>query len=107
MKPVGSYLCLVKLEMATFLFDDIIFGPVNSRRLGLSLGINLLPVNVKVCSFDCIYCECGFTPDKYTEKGIMPSREEVRQNLEKKLQEMAKDGRLPDVITFAGNGEPT
>jgi wyosine [tRNA(Phe)-imidazoG37] synthetase (radical SAM superfamily) len=93
--------------MATFLFDKIIFGPVKSRRLGVSLGINLLPVNVKVCSFDCIYCECGWTPKKYAEKAEMPSRAEVRQKLEEKLKLMATDNGLPDVITFAGNGEPT
>ncbi len=93
--------------MATFLFDEIIFGPVQSRRLGVSLGVNLLPVNVKVCSFDCIYCECGFTPKKYKEKAILPTREEVKQKLEEKFQKMAADGKKPDVITFAGNGEPT
>ncbi len=93
--------------MATFLFDEIIFGPVKSRRLGVSLGVNLLPVNVKVCSFDCIYCECGFTPKKYPEKAVLPTRSEVRQKLEQKLQEMVVQHLLPDVITFAGNGEPT
>ena len=93
--------------MATFLFDEIIFGPVQSRRLGVSLGVNLLPVNVKVCSFDCIYCECGFTPKKYKEKAVLPTRQEVKQKLEEKLYNMAADGQKPDVITFAGNGEPT
>lgn len=93
--------------MSTFLFDEIIFGPVESRRLGVSLGINLLPVNAKVCSFDCIYCECGFTPKEYEEKVTLPSREEVRRLLEKKLLEMKAEQHLPDVITFAGNGEPT
>jgi wyosine [tRNA(Phe)-imidazoG37] synthetase (radical SAM superfamily) len=93
--------------MATFLFDKIIFGPVKSRRLGVSLGVNLLPTNVKVCSFDCIYCECGRTPKKSTEKGTLPTRREVRQKLDIKLQEMASQNQLPDVITFAGNGEPT
>jgi wyosine [tRNA(Phe)-imidazoG37] synthetase (radical SAM superfamily) len=93
--------------MATFLFDKIIFGPVKSRRLGVSLGVNLLPTNVKVCSFDCIYCECGLTPKKNTEKGTLPTREEVRQKLDEKLQAMAGEHQLPDVITFAGNGEPT
>ncbi len=93
--------------MSTFLFDKIIFGPVKSRRLGVSLGINLLPTNVKVCSFDCIYCECGFTPKEYKEKVTLPSREEVREKLELKLQEMIVEKQLPDVITFAGNGEPT
>lgn len=93
--------------MATFLFDKIIFGPVSSRRLGVSLGINLLPTQVKVCSFDCIYCECGRNPKKYDEKVILPSRTEVAQKLEEKLLEMAATSQLPDVITFAGNGEPT
>lgn len=93
--------------MATFLFDKIIFGPVKSRRLGVSLGINLLPVNVKVCSFDCIYCECGRTPKKYDEKAQLPTRKEVSQKLKAKLEQMVTDNELPDVITFAGNGEPT
>lgn len=93
--------------MATFLFDKIIFGPVKSRRLGISLGVNLLPTNVKVCSFDCIYCECGWTPKKYEEKAKLPSREKVKQKLEAKLKEMDRSGTPPDVITFAGNGEPT
>jgi len=93
--------------MATFLFDKIIFGPVKSRRLGVSLGINLLPTDVKVCSFDCIYCECGFTPGKYEEKMTFPSRADVKLRLEVKLHEMVAANELPDVITFAGNGEPT
>ncbi len=93
--------------MATFLFDKIIFGPVKSRRLGVSLGINLLPTNVKVCSFDCIYCECGRTPKKYEEKAILPKRAEVRERLEETLKNMVANNQLPDVITFAGNGEPT
>ncbi|PIF06077.1 MAG: radical SAM protein [Draconibacterium sp.] len=93
--------------MATFLFDKIIFGPVASRRLGLSLGVNLLPVDTKVCSFDCIYCECGWTPRKYGKKVILPGRREVQAKLHEKLKEMAGNGQLPDVITFAGNGEPT
>ena len=93
--------------MATFLFDKIIFGPVKSRRLGISLGINLLPTNIKVCSFDCIYCECGRNPKKYDEKAVLPSRLEVRLKLKEKLDEMNAENLLPDVITFAGNGEPT
>jgi wyosine [tRNA(Phe)-imidazoG37] synthetase (radical SAM superfamily) len=93
--------------MATFLFDKIIFGPVKSRRLGVSLGINLLPTNVKVCSFDCIYCECGRNPKQYEEKAVLPSRAEVQQKLKEKLREMKSENLLPDVITFAGNGEPT
>jgi len=93
--------------MSTFLFDKIIFGPVNSRRLGVSLGINLLPINRKVCSFDCIYCECGFNPGKNATKAVLPTREEVADFLAIKLTEMTKKKYHPDVITFAGNGEPT
>jgi len=93
--------------MSTFLFDQIIFGPVNSRRLGISLGVNLLPTDSKVCSFDCIYCECGWTPKKREQKVVLPARELVRQKMEAKLTEMVQDNELPDVITFAGNGEPT
>lgn len=93
--------------MATFLFDKIIFGPVQSRRLGVSLGINLLPTDSKLCSFDCIYCECGWNPDPKKVKAKLPSRQAVRQALEHKLHEMQAQHKLPDVITFAGNGEPT
>jgi len=93
--------------MATFLFDQIIFGPVKSRRLGVSLGVNLLPIDSKVCSFDCIYCECGWTPRMREQKIVLPSRELVRQSMEEKLTEMVKRNEWPDVITFAGNGEPT
>jgi wyosine [tRNA(Phe)-imidazoG37] synthetase (radical SAM superfamily) len=93
--------------MATFLFDEIIFGPVNSRRLGVSLGINLLPVDSKLCSFDCIYCECGWTPPGRNLKKNLPSRGEVKQKLMEKLMQMQAEGQIPDVITFAGNGEPT
>ena len=91
--------------MSTFLFDKIVFGPIKSRRLGVSLGINLLPVNAKVCSFDCIYCECGLLNKGQT--GKLPTREEVKTALSQKLSEMKSDGVEPDVITFAGNGEPT
>ncbi len=93
--------------MSTFLFNEIIFGPVKSRRLGISLGINLLPTHKKVCTFDCIYCECGFNSQGSDLKTTLPKREEVYQDLELKLQKMNSEGELPDVITFAGNGEPT
>lgn len=87
------------------LFDKIIFGPIKSRRLGVSLGINLLPVDEKICSFNCIYCECGFN---FTKKNAhIPTREEVRVALEEALCNMKQKGEKPDVITFAGNGEPT
>jgi wyosine [tRNA(Phe)-imidazoG37] synthetase (radical SAM superfamily) len=78
---------------------------VKSRRLGLSLGVNLLPTDAKLCNFDCIYCECG-----WSEAGLKPRfnrREDVREQLGKKLREMVAAGTPPDVITFAGNGEPT
>jgi wyosine [tRNA(Phe)-imidazoG37] synthetase (radical SAM superfamily) len=93
--------------MSTFLFDQIIFGPVKSRRLGISLGVNLLPTDSKVCSFDCIYCECGWNPKKRKQKAVLPSRETVRHKMEEKLTDMIENHELPDVITFAGNGEPT
>jgi len=93
--------------MGTFLFDKIIFGPVHSRRLGVSLGINLLPSAKKVCNFNCIYCECGWTPTIEKEGGYLPRREEVEELLGSRLQEMKVKGEAPDVITFAGNGEPT
>ena len=93
--------------MATFLFEDIIFGPVSSRRLGVSLGINLVPVNRKVCSFNCIYCECGWTSDRDLPTGGYPSRELIADSLRKKLAELKDGGVLPDALTYAGNGEPT
>jgi len=93
--------------MPTFLFDQTIFGPVISRRLGVSLGINLLPNDSKLCSFDCIYCECGWNPQKGSVKAVFPTRITVERLLREKLEEMKKEGSLPDVITFAGNGEPT
>lgn len=87
------------------LFDQIIFGPIQSRRLGFSLGVNLLPVDAKICSFDCIYCECGFNTTM--KENPLPQRREVQRALEAKLKEMKEAGQVPDVITFAGNGEPT
>ena len=92
--------------MSTIIYPSPIFGPVHSRRLGISLGINLLPADGKVCSFDCIYCECGFNED-HRPSLPLPTREEVTEKLEEKLQEMEAEGHLPDVLTFAGNGEPT
>jgi len=93
--------------MGTFLFDEIIFGPVKSRRLGVSLGINLLPTKQKICNFNCIYCECGWT--RHSEKGPdhLPTREEVFRALDLKLSWMKAMNKKPDVITYAGNGEPT
>lgn len=93
--------------MPVFLFEKIIFGPVKSRRLGVSLGINLLPLEYKFCNFDCIYCECGRTYKEKFIKNSFHKREEVSKELQKKLEEMKQEGQMPDVITFAGNGEPT
>lgn len=88
------------------IFPSPIFGPVHSRRLGVSLGINLLPPDGKVCSFDCLYCECGFNAEHRPHQPL-PSREEVSRALEDKLKEMQAEGVAPNVLTFAGNGEPT
>ena len=92
--------------MSTVIYPAPIFGPVHSRRLGISLGINLMPADGKVCTFDCIYCECGFNADRRPSLP-MPTREEVSQALEARLQNMQQNGPAPDVLTFAGNGEPT
>jgi wyosine [tRNA(Phe)-imidazoG37] synthetase (radical SAM superfamily) len=93
--------------MAGFLFHDLIFGPVRSRRLGLSLGINLLPTHKKFCSFNCIYCECGWTPLNDTDLSELPTRAQVSELLEQRLKELVAEDYLPDVLTYAGNGEPT
>lgn len=93
--------------MAGFLFDNIIFGPVYSRRLGVSLGINLLPNNSKYCNFNCIYCECGWTELKKGERITLPNREELIKRLTGKLQLLKGTVNEPNTITFAGNGEPT
>ena len=92
--------------MSTIIYPSPIFGPVHSRRLGVSLGINLLPADGKVCTFDCIYCECGFNAD-HRPTAKMPTRQQVAEALEQKLQDMKQNGPAPDVLTFAGNGEPT
>ena len=92
--------------MSTVIYPSPIFGPVHSRRLGISLGINLLPPDGKVCSFDCIYCECGFNKD-YRPSQPLPTLSQVSERLKAKLQQMSAEGQLPDVLTFAGNGEPT
>ncbi len=90
----------------TIIYPSPIFGPVHSRRLGVSLGVNLLPSDGKICSFDCLYCECGLNQERRT-KSKFPARELVYATLEAKLKEMVENNNLPDVITFAGNGEPT
>lgn len=93
--------------MSGFLFHETVFGPVRSRRLGNSLGINLLPRNRKVCTFDCIYCECGWSPKEDSEGGEFPTRAEVAEALELALIRLKAENNPPDSITFSGNGEPT
>lgn len=92
--------------MQTVLFHSTIFGPIHSRRLGTSLGVNLSPDDGKICSFDCLYCEAGFNAQGPGTTGL-PPRAAVRELLEKKLSEMNSNGERLDVITFSGNGEPT
>ncbi len=90
----------------TVLFHSTVFGPIHSRRLGVSLGINLMPNDGKVCSFDCLYCEAGFNAQGTGTTGL-PTREETAAELEAKLASMKENGKTLDVITFSGNGEPT
>ncbi len=92
--------------MSTILFNEIIFGPIHSRRLGSSLGVNLLPYDGKLCSFDCIYCECGFNKD-FRTKTKLPSRANVKAAMTDRLLQLKANNDQLDVITFAGNGEPT
>ena len=92
--------------MATIIYPSPIFGPVNSRRLGVSLGINLMPNDGKVCSFDCLYCECGFNAD-FRPKHKRPTRQEVKKALTEVLKKRHENHEPLDDITFAGNGEPT
>ncbi|MDD2961959.1 MAG: radical SAM protein [Muribaculaceae bacterium] len=92
--------------MVTILFHETIFGPIHSRRLGTSLGVNLSPTDGKVCSFDCIYCEAGYNSQGQGQNGL-PSREMVKKALSSKLKQMKENDAPLDVITFSGNGEPT
>lgn len=92
--------------MQRVLFHETIFGPIHSRRLGSSLGVNLSPVDGKVCSFDCLYCEAGYNAQGPGRAGL-PKRSDVARQLEDKLKKMKEEGTPLDVITFSGNGEPT
>lgn len=92
--------------MQTVLFHSSVFGPIHSRRLGVSLGINLSPDDGKICSFDCLYCEAGFNAQGPGTTGF-PPREKVEQMLRSRLRTMSEAGEALDVITFSGNGEPT
>lgn len=92
--------------MSTVIYPAPIFGPIHSRRLGVSLGINLMPADGKVCTFDCLYCECGLNAER-RPRLPRPMRAEVKAALGQRLRAMKADGPKPDVLTFAGNGEPT
>lgn len=89
------------------LFEQTIVGPIRSRRLGRSLGVNLLPLKHKICSYDCIYCECGWNKESEDEIIEYVTPKQVREMLEARLQQLKKEGEEIDSITFAGNGEPT
>ena len=86
------------------LFPSIVYGPIRSRRLGVSLGVNLMPTTAKLCSFDCVYCECGW--NQSVSHPELPTREQVREALASSLIAQSPDNPI-DVITFSGNGEPT
>ena len=90
-----------------FLWDSIVFGPIVSRRLGKSLGINVLPTTEKICSFNCVYCECGWTPDKEMLHREYLSAETILHAVEAKLKMCHEENVTIDSITFSGNGEPT
>lgn len=93
--------------MSGILFDEIVFGPVKSRRFGISLGINLLPLNAKMCSFNCVYCECGLNKDHKKEKPVLFTTAQISESLHSRFKALKNEGLIPDNITFAGNGEPT
>lgn len=92
--------------MQTVIFHETVFGPIHSRRLGVSLGINLMPNDGKICSFDCVYCEAGYNAQGQGTTGV-PTQKDVFNKLNAKLKSMKDNGDKLDVITFSGNGEPT
>ena len=87
------------------LFSEIAYGPIHSRRLGISLGMEIMPLEHKLCTFNCVYCECGW--NEPVNHPVLPTREQIKTALEIKLQALQKEQIVPDVITFSGNGEPT
>ena len=87
------------------LFSEIAYGPIHSRRLGISLGMEIMPLEHKLCTFNCVYCECGW--NEPVNHPLLPTREQIKAALETKLQALQKEQIVPDVITFSGNGEPT
>lgn len=89
------------------LFNEIVFGPIHSRRLGNSLGINLLPPHKKLCNFDCVYCECGWNEDTKEIVDLVPQKKDIEKELKEKLILFKENGTIIDSITFSGNGEPT
>ena len=100
--------------MLSKLRNNYIFGPITSRRLGISLGVNVLPNTIKICNFNCVYCECGWNSDyeksdnlnnKFNNK--FPTKEEIKTQLEETLLQLSKECQVLDTITFSGNGEPT
>lgn len=89
------------------LFENSIVGPIHSRRLGHSLGVNLLPVKHKRCSYDCVYCECGWNSDSEDGEMVFATPQQIASMLDARLKELVRDRRPVDSFTFAGNGEPT
>ena len=87
------------------LFSEIAYGPIHSRRLGISLGMEIMPLTHKLCTFNCVYCECGWNEPAHHPQ--LPTREEIKTALETKLIALLQEHITPDVITFSGNGEPT
>lgn len=106
-RELPNFIADQNLREVSILFHDTVFGPVSSRRLGVSLGINLLPSSFKFCTFNCIYCECGWSRQHNIEREKLPGMDEVLRKLEERLSGIHAEGGHIDAITFAGNGEPT
>lgn len=85
--------------------SEHVFGPVPSRRLGLSLGVDLVPF--KTCSYDCIYCQLGRTTNRTVERREYVPTHDVLDEVGRKLGAIAEQGVRPDYITLSGSGEPT